>query len=271
MAEDGDWADGLWSIRGRLVLVAIYGAKDLGKSEGKTPPRNHALDAYKRLARQECPDWDLRDGECLPVLEDIAMPMPGRGPHLNKSWALMMLPKGLSNEAFLRPKNRYSGKRGDHMVLFQEFPWELPGVQAYQIFGVQSTVMNEKMVEVIQGKLGTKLLGSPQVKSRVNPTTCQKVWEVTLNFTKSHEEDGQQVMGTIPVSEREWVQAGQKWSIRNGVHCMGCHGQGHQISDCLLAPYMAPYDLKLPTRRLGPGGGRRPFFDPASRSGTRDA
>src|SRR5882724_8043524 len=60
------------------------------------------------------------------------------------------------------------------------------------------------------------------------------------------------------------------WSIRNGVHCMGCHGQGHQISDCLLALYMAPYDLRLPTHRLGPGGSRRPFFDPASWSGTRD-
>src|SRR5882724_4351422 len=192
------------------------------------------------------------------------MPIPGRGPCLNKSWALMTLPKGLSSEAFLRPKNCYSGKRGDHMVLFQEFPWELPGIQAYQIFGVQSTVTNKKMVEVIQGKLGTKLLCPPQVKSRVNPTTCQKVWEVTLNFTKLHEEDGQQVMGTIPVSEREWVQAGQKWSIRNGVHFTGCHSQGHQISDCLLALYMAPYNLKLPTRRLGPGGGRRPFFDPAS-------
>jgi len=197
--------------------------------------------------------------------------MPGRGPHLNKSWALMMLPKGLSSEAFLCPENCYSGKRGDHMVLFQEFPWELPGVQAYQIFGVQSMVTNENMVEVIQGKLGAKLLGSLQVKSRVNPTTCQKVWEVTLNFTKSHEEDGQQVMGTIPVSEREWVQAGQKWSIRNGVHCTGCHGQGHQISDCLQAPYIAPYNLRLPTHQLRPGGGKRPFFDPASQSGTRDA
>jgi len=104
------------------------------------------------------------------------------------------------------------------------------------------------MVEVIQGKLGEKLFGPPQVKSKVNPTSCQKVWEVTLNFTKSHEEDGQQVMGTIPVSEREWIQVGQRWSIRNGVHFTGCHGQGHQINDCVLAPYISPYDLRLPTR-----------------------
>ena len=46
------------------------------------------------------------------------------------------------------------------MVLFQEFPWELPGVQAYQIFGVQSTVTDEKMVEVIQGRLGANFLVS---------------------------------------------------------------------------------------------------------------
>jgi len=44
------------------------------------------------------------------------------------------------------------------MVLFQEFPWELPGIQAYQIFGVQSTVTDVRMVEVIQGKLGVKIL-----------------------------------------------------------------------------------------------------------------
>jgi len=169
-------------------------------------------------------------------LEEVAMPMPGRSGCLNKSWALMMLPEGLSSESFLHPKNHYSGKRRDHMVLFQEFPWELPGVQAYQIFGVQSTVMDEKMVEVIQGKLGAKLLGPPHVKSKVNPTSCHKVWEVTLNFTKRHKEDGQQVMGKIPVSEREWIQAGQRWSIRNGIHCTGCHGQGHQINECLLAP-----------------------------------
>src|SRR5882724_8347484 len=55
MAEDGDWADGLWNIRGRLVLVAVYGAKDLGKSEGKTPPRNHVLDMYKRVVEGEHP------------------------------------------------------------------------------------------------------------------------------------------------------------------------------------------------------------------------
>jgi len=42
MAEDGDWADSLWNIRGRLVLVAIYRARDLGRSEGKAPPRNHS-------------------------------------------------------------------------------------------------------------------------------------------------------------------------------------------------------------------------------------
>src|SRR5882724_11879693 len=74
MAEDGDCTDGLWNIRGRLVLVTVYGAKDLGRSEGKIPPRNHMLDVYKRMARQEFPDWDLQDGGCLPILEDIAMP-----------------------------------------------------------------------------------------------------------------------------------------------------------------------------------------------------
>ena len=42
MAKDGDWVDRLWNIRGRLVLVAIYRARDLGRSEGKAPPRNHS-------------------------------------------------------------------------------------------------------------------------------------------------------------------------------------------------------------------------------------
>jgi|SRR5882724_5851749 len=108
-------------------------------------------------------------------------------------------------------------------------------------------VIDEKMVEVIQGKLGAKLFGALKVKSKVNPTSCQKVWEVTLSFTKSRKEDGQQVMGTILVSEREWIHVGQKWSLRNGVHCTGCHSQGHQINEFLLAPYVTPYNQRLPT------------------------
>jgi len=140
MAEDGDWADGLWNIKERLILVAIYGAKDLGRSEGKIPPINHVLDAYKRVTKKEHPDWDLWEGEHLPILEEVAIPIPRRNGCISKSWALMTLPEGLLTESFLCPENHYKSRRGDHMVLFQEFPWELPGVQAYQIFGVQSMV-----------------------------------------------------------------------------------------------------------------------------------
>jgi len=210
MAEDGDWEDGLWIIKKRLVLVTVYGAKDLSRLEGKITPRNHVLDAYKRVMRKECPYWDLQKGEHLPILEEVAISIPRRNGHLNKSWALMMLPEGLLSEPFLCPENHYSGRRGDHMVLFQEFPWELPGIQAYQIFGVQTTVMDENMDEVIQGRLGAKLLGPLQVKSKVNPTSCQRVWEVTLNFIKTHKEDGQQVMGTILMKERERIHVRQR-------------------------------------------------------------
>jgi len=49
-------------------------------------------------------------------------------------------------------------------VLFQEFPWELPGVQAYQILAIQSTVTDDKMVKAIQNRLDAKLSGLPQVK-----------------------------------------------------------------------------------------------------------
>ena len=98
----------------------------------------------------------------------------------------MMLLEGLLSEPFLHPENCYSSRRGDHMVLFQKSLWELPGIQAYQIFGFQSTVMDEKMNKVIQGRLWAKLLGPLQIKSKVNPTSCQRVWEVTLNFIKTH-------------------------------------------------------------------------------------
>jgi len=100
----------------------------------------------------------------------------------------MMLPKGLLSKSFLCPQNFYSSKRGDHMVLFQEFPWELPGIQAYQIFGVQSMMTDEKMVEAIESKLRSKLSETPQVKAKVNPITCKKVWEVTLTFMKVHKD-----------------------------------------------------------------------------------
>ena len=156
-----------------------------------------------------------------------------------------MLPEGLLSGPFLQPENCYSGKRGDHMVLFQEFPWELPGVQAYQIFGIQSTVMDDKMVKVIQNRLGLKLSGPLQGQVQSEPDILSRVWEVTLDFQKIHEENGQQVMGTIPMREREWIHTGQKWNIRNGGHCTGCHGQGHQINDCFLAPYVAPYNQRL--------------------------
>jgi len=42
----------------------------------------------------------------------------------------------------------------------------------------------------------------------LNPTSCQKVWEVTLDFIKAHEEDSQEVMGMISMREREWIQSG---------------------------------------------------------------
>jgi len=47
MAEDGDRANGLWNIRERLILVTIYGAKDLTSSEGKITPINHVFDVLK--------------------------------------------------------------------------------------------------------------------------------------------------------------------------------------------------------------------------------
>jgi len=43
MAEDGDWVNGLWNIREKLILVAIYGAIDLGRLEGKITPRSHVV------------------------------------------------------------------------------------------------------------------------------------------------------------------------------------------------------------------------------------
>jgi len=78
MAEDGDWADGLWNIKERLILLIVYGAKDLSRLEGKNAPRNHVLDVYKMVMRKEYPDWDLWKGEHLPILEEVAIPMPGR-------------------------------------------------------------------------------------------------------------------------------------------------------------------------------------------------
>src|SRR5882724_8920949 len=117
MAKDRDWEDGLWNIKERLILVSIYGAKDLSWLEGKIASRNHILDAYKRVMRKECPDWDLQKGEHLAILEEVAIPMPGWNGHLNKSWTLIILPEGLLSESFLHPENNYSGKRGEHMVL----------------------------------------------------------------------------------------------------------------------------------------------------------
>jgi len=92
----------------------------------------------------------------------VVTPVPGSKGQLNKAWTLLTLPVSLLSSASLCPENSYNG--GDHMVLFQEFPWELPGIQSYQIFNIQSTVTDEKMVEVIQGRLGLSLLGPPQIK-----------------------------------------------------------------------------------------------------------
>jgi len=84
MAEDRESVNGLWNIKERLVLVTVYGAKDLRQSEGRLSPRNHILEAYKRVMRKECLDWDLWKGEYLPILEEVAIPMPGRNGCLNK-------------------------------------------------------------------------------------------------------------------------------------------------------------------------------------------
>ena len=86
------------------------------------------------------------------------MPVPGRKGQTSKSWALMMLPKGISNTTFLCPQNRYNSKRGDHMVLFKEFPWKFSGTQSYHIFDGPSTMEDKKMVKVIQSRFGEGLL-----------------------------------------------------------------------------------------------------------------
>jgi len=44
----------------------------------------------KRVMRKECPDWDLQKGEHLPMLEEVAIPIPRKNGCMNKSWALMM-------------------------------------------------------------------------------------------------------------------------------------------------------------------------------------
>jgi len=49
-------------------------------------------------------------------------------------------------------------EKGDHMVLFQEFPWNSLDPSIPNLWS-SVNMTNEKMVEVIQGKLGTKLLG----------------------------------------------------------------------------------------------------------------
>jgi len=60
-------------------------------------------------------------------------------------------PRRLIGESFCALEKPLQWQKGYHMVLFQEFPWELPGVQAYQIFGVQSTVMNERWSRLSKG------------------------------------------------------------------------------------------------------------------------
>ena len=121
-------------------------------------------------------------------------------------------------------------------------------------------VEDEKLIKVIESRFREKLTGLPHVKGRVNPVTCRKAWDVTMTFKKIHDEDGQGVVGTIPVGERTWMQAGKPWKIRNGVHCTGCHGQGHQVHECFLRPYAAPYDRQRPpTRRQRYRDGDGPF------------
>jgi len=73
MAEDGDWPMAM-DIMERLILVAIYGAKDLGRSEEKSPQEFTSLMCIKGWTGKEHPDWDLWEGENLPILEEVAMP-----------------------------------------------------------------------------------------------------------------------------------------------------------------------------------------------------
>jgi len=87
----------------------IYGARAWASRKGK-PPKNLVW-MYKRMARQDAPDWDPRWG-VPPCVED--MHAYARRGMLTSSWA-HDAPEGLSSEAFLRPKNHYSRKRGDHM------------------------------------------------------------------------------------------------------------------------------------------------------------
>jgi len=59
----------------------------------------------------------------------------------------MMLLEGLLSKSFLHPKTTIAAEGRPHGAV-SGIPWELPGIQAYQIFGVQSTVTDENMVKV---------------------------------------------------------------------------------------------------------------------------
>ena len=118
---------------------------------------------------------------------------------------------------------------------------------------------DKKMVKVIQSRFVGKLTEPLHVKGRVNPMTCKKVWEVTMTFGRVCKEDGKEVVGIIPVGERNWVQAGRTWKVRNGVDCTGFHGQGHQINECFLAPYAMPHDQRPPAHQQKQRNGNRPF------------
>ena len=163
-------------------------------------------------------------------------------------WALIVLPEGLNNTMFLGPKQHIGGRYAKEAILFEPFLWELPQTQHYKIVNVQSTLTEEEVQKGVEEKLRGYIMESPVIIKRVDRSQ-KPVWDLRVMFSQIQGENEDEVMpiDTIHVMDRKWKVGGVEWLVRNGDHCIGCHGREHPINRCPQQPHVTPLiDMKTP-------------------------
>jgi len=99
-AEDGDWADGLWEIWQRLVMVAIMEPRTWSCRRVRSPKATCPGGVQKGW-RSGISDWTSKKGNS-PNSGRVAVPVPGRRD--NQQIGANDAAKGMLSMTFLTPQ-----------------------------------------------------------------------------------------------------------------------------------------------------------------------
>ena len=146
MKENQEWQIQMWGIQERLVIVTVYGCKNIG------PWKQRQKDLTGKIAeaiKKVLGKGKDGDGDEMEKLMADSIKNPGtraKGKPLQEVWALVVLLEG-GNEQLLQPQNQVTYMSVNTAVIFLEFPWEIPTRQHYMLSKVPPHLTGEQVMQ----------------------------------------------------------------------------------------------------------------------------